>query len=272
VLNNYQDVEYSAIKDWIEAECDYGCIGKEVGDSGTPHLQGYFRKKTKCRLSQLKTGVSQRAHFEVARGSPRDNRTYCSKDGDFWEFGTCPAATGRKSRDELALEFRSAFDSGNIVKFAEDNPGAYAFSGHVLLRNCLGLAVAVERPDVTVEWLYGEPGVGKSRLAHGRFPQGFVKEPRTKWWTGYKLERDVIIDDIAPKGIDINHLLRWFDRYKCYVETKGDMVPLHAVNFIVTSNFSPDDCFRDEDGGLHKQMPALRRRMTVTHMSVPFAR
>jgi len=32
---------------------------------------------------------------------------------------------------------------------------------------------------------------------------------------------DVIIDDFGPNGIDINHLLRWFDRYKCLVENKG---------------------------------------------------
>lgn len=84
------------------------------------------------------------------------------------------------------------------------------------------------------------------------------------------LESDVIIDDFAPKGIDINHLLRWFDRYKCTVETKGDMVPLHATKFIVTSNFPPEGCFKDEDGGTHPQMPALRRRIKVTHMVTYF--
>ena len=80
------------------------------------------------------------------------------------------------------------------------------------------------------------------------------------------LESDVIIDDFAPKGIDINHLLRWFDRYKCTVETKGDIVPLWATQWIVTSNFPPEQCFKDEDGGPHPQIEALRRRMTVTHM------
>jgi len=80
------------------------------------------------------------------------------------------------------------------------------------------------------------------------------------------LELDVIIDDFGPKGIDINHLLRWFDRYKCTVETKGDIVPLYATTFIVTSNFNPEGCFRDDDGGPHPQIDALRRRMHVTHM------
>lgn len=84
------------------------------------------------------------------------------------------------------------------------------------------------------------------------------------------LEVDCIIDDLGPKGIDINHLLRWFDRYKCTVETKGDMVPLYVTKFIVTSNFSPEEVYKNEDDCSipHVQMPALRRRMKVTHMTL----
>lgn len=270
VLNNYTELEYDEISGWCSRECDYAVIGKEVGEEGTPHLQGYFRKKTKCRLSSLKDSVSRRAHFEVARGTPSDNRTYCAKDGNFWESGSCPDARGRKNRDELATEWVAAVKDRRTLDFAAANPGCFYFSRHTLLRNSLGSAVPIDRPSVNVEWIYGLPGVGKSRLAHERLPGAFIKEPRTKWWTGYMLESDVIIDDFAPKGIDINHFLRWFDRYKCTVETKGDMVPLHAVNFIVTSNFKPEECFKDDDGGSHPQLEALRRRMKVTHMLTYF--
>ena len=87
-------------------------------------------------------------------------------------------------------------------------------------------------------------------------------------------EKDVILDDFGPQGIDINHLLRWFDRYKCTVETKGSMVPLYACNFIVTSNFLPSVVFRvlkyrhlsDEVYEDHPQLPALMRRIKL----VPF--
>nr|QTE03519.1 MAG: replication-associated protein [Motacilla cinerea CRESS-DNA-virus sp.] len=272
VLNNFSDDEVSALKIWFSEFCSYAVFGKEVGENGTPHLQGYFILLRKRRLTALKSDASSRAHFEVARGSPQSNKLYCSKDGDIWEWGECPGKPLKRSRDELAISFKLASETGRdaLNAWMELNPGVNYFSGHTLVRNHLRSAQPVERPDIAVEWVYGAPGVGKSRLAHERFPNGFVKEPRTKWWTGYNLERDVIIDDFAPKGIDINHLLRWFDRYRCTVETKGDIVPLHAVNFIVTSNFSPDECFKDEDGGPHPQIRALRRRMTVTHMSEPF--
>lgn len=267
-MNNYSDDEVSASRVFLQEQCSYACVGKEVGENGTPHLQGYFILLRRRRLSDLKDSFSARAHYEVSRGSPQSNKQYCSKGSDVWEWGECPGKPVKRSRDEIAVSYKLAASTGRdaIIAWEDDNPGVNFFSGHTLVRNYLRSAQPVERPDIAVEWIYGAPGIGKSRVAHERFPAGFVKEPRTKWWTGYLLERDVIIDDFGPKGIDINHLLRWFDRYRCTVETKGDIVPLHAVNFVVTSNFTPEECFKDDDGGPHPQIPALRRRMKVTHM------
>lgn len=267
VLNNYTDVEVEAIKTFVSFSCSYGCFGKEVGENGTPHLQGYFKLRKRDRLSHLKNTVSSRAHFESARGGPWSNRVYCSKDGDFWEYGTTPTPP-RKTRDDIARDFKVAFFSGPdaVAEFAADQPAAILYSGHNLVRNAMGFTRPLPRPDISVEWIWGPPGVGKSRTAHERFPGGFVKEPRTKWWSGYMLEKEVIIDDFASKGIDINHLLRWFDRYPCWVESKGGMVPLLADKFVVTSNFAPEDCFTADDGGPHPQLAALRRRIHVTHM------
>lgn len=75
-------------------------------------------------------------------------------------------------------------------------------------------------------------------------------------------QKDVIIDDFGPGGIDINHLLRWFDRYKCYVENKGGMIALYACNFIVTSNFVPEEIFSFA-GIVNVQLPALMRRINL---------
>jgi len=273
-LNNYSDEEYSHISSYLETVSDYYCIGKEIGSEGTPHLQGYFSLKKRNSLVYLKNNVSSRAHFEPARGTGCDNRTYCSKGGDFIEHGVCPSR--KRTRDELAVEFRTGLERGRsgIVEFADKNPGVYAWSGSTLLRNFVGRSGAEPRPDISVEWVYGEPGIGKSRYAHERYPNAYIKDPRTKWWNGYLLEKEVIIDDFAPGGIDINHLLRWFDRYKCYVEVKGDMVPLCASVFIVTSNFKPCDVFKvlkykhmsDVVYEDHPQLPALLRRIKIIHL------
>lgn len=279
-INNYDEEEYSRLLRCLRDSTEYFIVGKEVGDAGTPHIQGYCRMLRRYTLTSVRNTISERGHFEVARGSPRDNRVYCSKGGAYEEGGTCPGggqAKGKgKNRDELAIEWRSAMEQGRagLAQFADDNPGVYAWSRFTLLRNSLGDARAVSRPNIRVRWIWGKPGVGKSRFAHEEMPDAYIKEPRTKWWNGYLMEKQVIIDDFGPGGIDINHLLRWFDRYKCYVEIKGDMCPLCADNFILTSNFHPSQLFKEtkyraQEGNVeeeHPQLPALIRRLELIEM------
>jgi len=266
-LNNYTEEEYVSIIKALESCSVYFVVGKEIGEKGTPHLQGYTLFRESHTLSSVKDRLSQRCHLEAARGSSHDNRTYCTKGGDSIQFGKCPGKPDKKDRDTLAREWRSKLGEGRsgISEFADENPGVFAWSGHTLLRNSLGIAGAVPRPNISVRWIYGAPGVGKSRFAHEQLPNAYIKEPRTKWWNGYLLEKEVIIDDFGPCGIDINHLLRWFDRYKCYVEVKGDMCPLCAEVFIVTSNFHPDEIF-SFGGEKNKQLPALLRRIELIEM------
>lgn len=80
-LNNWTVPEYSEFESWCKAECDIYIIGKEKGEEGTPHLQGYFKLKKKQRLTSLKK-VNKRAHYEKARDAQK-SFDYCMKDGDF---------------------------------------------------------------------------------------------------------------------------------------------------------------------------------------------
>jgi len=271
-LNKYTDDEYTNLKRFAEDVCRYAIIGCEVGESGTPHLQGYWllRKRTSFKVCVYR--YFPRCHVEIAAGSPDSNKRYCSKGGDYWEHGVCPRDnykpdTESSSRKRVADSFVSCMERGRsgLVEFASEESSTYYFSGHNMLRNFLFLQPAVERPDVSCEWVYGEPGVGKSRYAHDKYPNAYIKEPRTKWWNNYLLEKEVIIDDFGPQGIDINHLLRWFDRYKCYVECKGGMLPLLACTFVVTSNFHPSVVFSFASE-VNPQLPALLRRVSLIHM------
>jgi len=267
-LNNYTEDEYSNLINVLEDQGHYWIAGREVGEGGTPHLQCFVSFKGRKYFNAVRHLLGSRFHCEIARGTALQNRRYCSKDGDFREGGE-PPQEGRKKRDrdDLARAFRLAVGGGvqGITEFSEDNPGTWYFSGHNLLRNSLTLMVPVERPEINVKWLYGAPGVGKSREAHAKLPDAYIKEPRTKWWNGYINQKTVIIDDFGPGGIDINHLLRWFDRYKCLVENKGGMLPLVADTFIVTSNFEPSGIFKWGDE-LHPQLPALMRRIELISM------
>ncbi|AXH76021.1 MAG: putative viral replication protein [Cressdnaviricota sp.] len=81
-LNNWTEDEYLSIKNYIITKgLDY-VVGKEVGENGTPHLQGYLSSKNPMMFSRLKK-VMPRAHLEKARGSNAENLKYCSKSDDF---------------------------------------------------------------------------------------------------------------------------------------------------------------------------------------------
>lgn len=272
--NNFTEEYYESLRITLSANCKYAIVGRETGASGTAHLQGYVIFSRRCTFKTCVDRYLPNCHVEVAAGSPDANRRYCSKDRDFWEYGSCPAATGyrtggghgvsKRNREEIARDFAESVGRHRpgLVEFADRDPGTFYFSGSTLLRNWQLLRPACDRPDIRVRWFWGAPGVGKSRKAHEELPEAYIKEPRTKWWNNYLFETDVIIDDFGPQGIDINHLLRWFDRYKCYVEIKGGMCALTANNFIITSNFHPSKVF-SFGGEEHVQLPALLRRISI---------
>lgn len=109
-LNNYSEEEQARIRDFAGSDIvKYLIFGREVGDSGTPHLQGFAHFKEPKSLNWLRAHFSDRAHFEKARGSFKANRTYCSKDGDFEEFGTAPSQQGSRSDLDDAKRFIDEF-------------------------------------------------------------------------------------------------------------------------------------------------------------------
>lgn len=120
--------------------------------------------------------------------------------------------------------------------------------------------VACER-IVTVYW--GKTGVGKSRRAWEEAGmEAYAKDPRSKFWYGYRGEKKVIIDEFRG-GIDVAHLLRWLDRYPVSVELKGSSRPLQATHIWITSNLPPGKWYPELD---RETDQALLRRLRVEEL------
>jgi len=88
-LNNYTDDDLTFFRSHLNDSSlvRYAVFGFEVGESGTPHLQGFVSFKQSRRLAYLRTYLSSRGHYEISKGSPEQNFDYCSKAGTFEEFG-----------------------------------------------------------------------------------------------------------------------------------------------------------------------------------------
>ena len=89
-LNNWTEDELSSISSKFRVLCSICLIGSEVGDEGTPHLQGYVEFLTKCRPKSHE--LTERIHWEKCKGTRDDNVRYCSKDSDVvFTMGLPPA-------------------------------------------------------------------------------------------------------------------------------------------------------------------------------------
>lgn len=52
VLNHWKEEEFNAISSIVPEYCNFCIIGSEIGELGTPHLQGYLEFKTKRDLNR----------------------------------------------------------------------------------------------------------------------------------------------------------------------------------------------------------------------------
>ena len=84
-LNNYSEEESdNLIKIAVSVlKCKY-ILGYEIGECGTPHIQGFLLlDKKKSWDSVLKSLNNKRIHLESAKGSEKSNIDYCTKDNNF---------------------------------------------------------------------------------------------------------------------------------------------------------------------------------------------
>lgn len=130
-------------------------------------------------------------------------------------------------------------------------------------------APAKHRGQQIVNVYWGVSNSGKSHKAFEAAGENFyVKSPLTKWWDGYSGQENIILDEFRGV-VDITHILKWLDKYPCYVETKGGQVPLHSKRWWITSNLSPLDWYPNLD---EDTKDALKRRLgIVTHFNGPWA-
>lgn len=109
-MNNYTDEDVTRLEG-LHGTNDVVFIvfGKETGDNGTPHLQGFIQFEGRKRFGQVKTILGSNPHLEGSRNVAA-SITYCKKDGVFFERGECRVKAGGK-RDEMEA-FKDEVKSG----------------------------------------------------------------------------------------------------------------------------------------------------------------
>jgi len=262
--NNYTELDVAILSGDCTKYFKYWCFGKEVGENGTPHLQGYFEfdHSMKLRITAAANRIQllglEGYHLDIARGTAQQNITYCSKDGDFFEGGERPK--GRGKRTDLDDVCALIAKGGSMMEVVEEFPAQF-----VKFNNGLQKLIQMKTPKrffkTEVWWLWGPTGSGKSRYAWQQDPSSYMKACNHKWWDGYTGQDVVIMDDFRPsKDLPFNFILNLFDRYPLSVEVKGGMTEFVSKIIYVTTPLSPEDTCNHLDWlGAEQKNQLLRR-------------
>lgn len=247
-LNNYTEEEELEFK---RLEVKYICVGKEIGENGTPHLQGFVCFDQPKGLPGVRK-VSGRAHWEITMGTAEQAAAYCKKDGNWWAEGELPVPGKRADLDAVALKVRNGACWEEVL---DEHPGMLVrySKGLMLLKTMVSLD-RTEKPEVT--WLWGKTGTGKTRTAVETNKSFYIKDG-TQWWDGYTQQEVIIIDDFDGKW-PFRDLLRLLDRYPYQGQIKGGYVKVNSNKIIITSEFHPTGFWLEGSS----QLAQIMRRCT----------
>ena len=232
-LNNYSVTEVERFK---TMEKTYLVFSEEVGESGTPHLQGTIIFRKTYRRTAL-SKIFPRAHWEKCL-SDDHSINYCMK-GDNKPFIEDNRVQGKRSDIDGMLKVMK--ESG-IKKVSEQYP-------HEFLRFHSGLEKMQVynqlprnfKPHVT--WVWGPTGSGKTRSVFEKEDNLWISGKDLRWWNGYENQEATLFDDFRGDFCTYHELLRILDRYPYTVEVKHGHRQLNSQRMYITSCHPPDKVY-----------------------------
>lgn len=277
VINNYIDSDISQLR---AVKTKYTVFGKEKGDSGTPHLQCYLYFANARSFASI-TKAHPRAHVEVAKGNPEQNRNYCIKGeqtkaewdshqehGENWgrnavveEYGELPL-TQRQKGDLEKKRYQRTWDLAKQGLIEEIDPDIRVRLYSTIKRiRSDHLPLPASQSTLDFHWFVGDSGTGKSRAARTENPVHLLKK-RNKWWDGYTNQPCVIIEEWHPEVcLELQQMLKeWCDHHPFCAEIKGGTMMIRPPKVIVTSNYTITQCFGHDIIGL---LEPLTRRFQI---------
>jgi len=269
-VNNPEELAVLTPEAWPSVQ--FCCWQKEVGESGTPHFQGFVQFKTKLSLSQVKSldGL-ERAHLEVMRGKAEQNKKYCTKeDGRLdgpWEMGIMASGQGTRT-DVLAV--KSAIDEGaSRSELYEEHFVTYSRIERFV--NNYRAHVAAPRTEPPIVLLFvGLAGMGKTRSAYIVANQlGAVYTcPRPKnsgmYFDKYDGQDVLFIDEMSGAFCTPTFFNTLCDRYPMDLPVHGGVGHQFTSRYIIiTANLLPRMWWKQFN------VAALMRRITLVFKFFP---
>lgn len=245
----------------LAEDAHYVTYGNEVGEEGTPHLQGYCRWNNPVDFQRVKRLIP-RAHIEKQKGNNEQAIQYCHKDGDYKEWGTKPEMKNQKSMWQTIIKLA---EEGDEETLRTEYPRVY-IQYLPRLRSLRKTTTEILQGDLIHEWWYGKTGCGKSTALWKKYPDHYMKK-KNKWWDGYQGQEVVAIEEWSPNfHMLASELKIWADRYPFPAEIKGGTLgAIRPKKIIILSNYKIEECFP-----LTQDADPIRRRFKQRHFEAFF--
>lgn len=255
--NNPTDDDILSIEQW---PYNFIVFQKEVGENGTPHLQGFVQFTNQTRITALKK-LNKRVHWEKRKGTPYEAVHYCEKPKEGCDCKHCVAArllpppsyqfkdgclsvSGSIRADEIARSIKESSLSKTIDRYPT---AALSMSRGMEYLDNHYTTPRGETTKCTV--LYGFPGTGKTTYAR-KGPSPYVLpvsggKDQTEFWGSYKPRehRTIVVDEFYGNWTFTN-FKRYVDEHPCEVHVKNGFKQLNAEHIVFTSNAAPSTWYR----------------------------
>lgn len=291
-INNPQDFHQDAL---LELDYSYLVFQVEIGEEGTPHIQGFVQLERKQRLTAIikhmkayfpeededeEEPYSNHGHWSKRRGTPSEAAHYCKKPvpdcdcphceglerfDNYVEYGHLSMGTAQQKVAEVVRVIKAKGLSHAIERFPEVY--AHMHSGMEKIATFY-LPDRDFQPVVTVLW--GKSRCGKTRYAYNAFPTPYLLPPSGRGQTDFvgdyrpDFHMTLIMDDFYGQW-RYSNILRLWDRYPMEVQTKGGYRKFLARHIVVTSNVPPNEWYKTQLSDPRKAEAFFNRIHNIIH-------
>lgn len=269
-INNWTEEHLVACLEILDTAL-YSIIGFETcPTTGTPHIQGYvyFKNERYWSATTKRFRVCNNAHVEMARGTAKQNRAYCMKEGEYNEFGELPEQG--KRTDLLAFK-DNILNGDNVEQLLEcfslemaQYDRFYNTCKNVRLKQ-IANNLYKNKEELEVIVLIGPPGCGKTRHIYDNHDINDIYKLEigdgsngSVFWNGYEGESIILIDDFHS-NLKLDYMLRLLDIYPMKLNTKGGFTYRTAKKIYITSNIEIDNWYPNCHS---RHRDAIKRRIT----------